>query len=131
MAQGIEFISIDDIKKILFNGEKLSFSDNVYKRVKESFEFLDKFSKERVIYGINTGFGPMAQYKVSDDERIQLQYNIIRSHSTGAGAPLPDIYVRAAMIARVGTFIQGESGVHPDLVRLLTDFINNGIVATA
>ena len=128
MAQGIEFISIDDIKKILFNGEKLSFSDNVYKRVKESFEFLDKFSKERVIYGINTGFGPMAQYKVSDDERIQLQYNIIRSHSTGAGAPLPDIYVRAAMIARVGTFIQGESGVHPDLVRLLTDFINNGIV---
>ena len=47
MAQGIEFISIDDIKKILFNGEKLSFSDNVYKRVKESFEFLDKFSKER------------------------------------------------------------------------------------
>ena len=69
----------------------------------------------------------MAQYRVTDDERIQLQYNIIRSHSAGAGNPLPNIYVKAAMIARIGTFIQAESGVHPELVELLRDFINNDI----
>jgi len=128
MAQGIDYISLQDIKKILFGGEKLKFSEEVSNRVKESYDFLEKFSKERIIYGINTGFGPMAQYRVSDEERIQLQYNIIRSHSTGAGDPLPDLYVKAAMIARIGTFIQGESGVHPDLVQLLTSFINNDII---
>ncbi|MFA6778948.1 MAG: aromatic amino acid ammonia-lyase, partial [Paludibacteraceae bacterium] len=128
MAQGIDYISLQDIKKILFDGEKLQFNDDVFRRIKDSYDFLENFSKERIIYGINTGFGPMAQYRVSDEERIQLQYNIIRSHSTGAGAPLPDLYVKAAMIARVGTFVQGESGVHPELVELLTSFINNNII---
>lgn len=124
---GISYITLDTVKSILYDGEKLTFSEQTKERVKKSFDFLVQFSKERIIYGINTGFGPMAQYRVSDDERVQLQYNIIRSHSAGAGEPLPDIYVKAAMIARVGTFIQGESGVHPEVVSLLTDFINHGI----
>ena len=89
MAEKVEYISLSDIKSILFGTEKLSFSGSVLNRVKTSYDFLYNFSKDRVIYGINTGFGPMAQYRVSDDEREQLQYNIIRSHSAGAGNPLP------------------------------------------
>ena len=127
MAEKVDYISLSDIKSILYEGGELSFSDSVLERVKKSYDFLYNFSKDRVIYGINTGFGPMAQYRVSDDEREQLQYNIIRSHSAGAGNPLPDIYVKAAMIARIGTFIQGESGVHPELVELLLEFINREI----
>lgn len=123
----LNYITIQDIKQILFGEQEIDFTDEVLERVKESFEFLEEFSKTRVIYGINTGFGPMAQYRISDDERVQLQYNIIRSHSAGAGNPLPDIYVKAAMIARIGTFVQAESGVHPELVHLLTSFINQGI----
>jgi len=123
----IDFFSLQDIKNILFEGEKFSFGEQIWRKVKDSYDFLEEFSKERIIYGINTGFGPMAQYRVNDDERIQLQYNIIRSHSSGAGLPLPEICVKAAMIARIGTFIQGESGVHPELVSLLTAFINNNI----
>lgn len=123
----LDYISLEDIKSILYNNEKLSFTPEVMEKVCKSYEFLEEFSKDRVIYGINTGFGPMAQYRVTDDERIQLQYNIIRSHSAGAGNPLPNIYVKAAMIARIGTFIQAESGVHPELVELLRNFINNDI----
>lgn len=124
----MDIISLQDIKDILFDGSKIGFSEDVYRRVKESYDFLKSYSQDRIIYGINTGFGPMAQYRVSDDERVQLQYNIIRSHSTGAGNPLPDVYVKAAMIARIGTFIQGASGVHPELVELLEAFINNDII---
>lgn len=102
MQNELEYISLKDIKSILFDGKKIAFTSNIKDRVSKSYEFLAEFSKERVIYGINTGFGPMAQYRVSDDERIQLQYNIIRSHSAGAGNPLPNIYVKAAMIARIG-----------------------------
>ena len=127
MQKELEYITLGDIKSILFDGAKIAFTSEVKERIKKSFEFLEQFSKDRVIYGINTGFGPMAQYRVSDDERVQLQYNIIRSHSAGAGNPLPNIYVKAAMIARIGTFIQGESGVHPELVELLANFINNDI----
>ena len=127
MGKKLSYITIQDIRKILFESQKVEFTDEVLLRVRKSYEFLEEFSKTRVIYGINTGFGPMAQYRISDDEREQLQYNIIRSHSAGAGNPLPDIYVRAAMIARIGTFVQGESGVHPELVELLSAFLNNGI----
>ncbi len=94
----------------------------------ESFEFLTRFGQNKIIYGINTGFGPMAQYRVSDDERRELQYNLIRSHCTGTGTVLAAPYVRSAMLARIGTFLQGYSGIHPYVVQLLTEFLNQGVV---
>ena len=95
--------------------------------VDECYRFLKGFARDKVIYGINTGFGPMAQWRVDDRYLEDLQYNIIRSHATGAGEPLVDIYVKAAMIARVGTFLQARSGIHPEVVDLLVEFINRGI----
>lgn len=123
----MERINYDQIKGILFNNSKLDITEDTIKSVEECFDFLKEFSKDKVIYGINTGFGPMAQWKVDDLYLEDLQYNIIRSHSTGAGSPLPNIYVKAAMIARVGTFLQAKSGVHPELIHLLKEFINRDI----
>ena len=69
----------------------------------------------------------MAQWRVEDQDLKELQYNIIRSHSTGAGEPLNRDQVRAAMVARIGTFLQGRSGIHPEVVLLLTEFLNRDI----
>lgn len=115
------------IEKIVFEGEKIEIEEQVIDDLESSFDFLKEFSKNSIIYGINTGFGPMAQYRVNDEDLAKLQYNIIRSHSTGAGKPLEPIYVRAAMLARLMTFLQARSGVHPDLVMLLMAFINHEI----
>lgn len=109
---------------ILFNHKQLTLSEETRRQVEHCFHFLKKFSEDKVIYGINTGFGPMAQYRIEDDSLKALQYNIIRSHATGAGVPLPPLYVKAAMIARLSSLAQGYSGVHPELVDLLTSFIN-------
>ncbi|MDR0394641.1 MAG: aromatic amino acid ammonia-lyase [Tannerella sp.] len=122
-----EGFSINDIKELLFGQKKLHLSPDSLQKVDKCYTFLKKYSKEKIIYGINTGFGPMAQYRIDDDFLKQLQYNIIRSHSTGAGAPLPPLYVKASMIARLSTFLQGYSGVHTDLVGLITQFINRDI----
>lgn len=102
----------------------------MYAKIEESFHFLKTFSNDKIIYGINTGFGPMAQYRIEDESLSQLQYNIIRSHATGAGQPLPELYVKAAMIARLYTFLQGKSGVHKELALLITEFINRGLLHT-
>ena len=96
-------------------------------KIEACYGFLELFARDKIIYGINTGFGPMAQWRVSDDHLRDLQYNIIRSHATGMGEPLSDFFIRASMLARVGSFAQGKSGVHPELVTLLTEFINRGI----
>lgn len=121
-------ITINTIEEIVFGNKEFSITNSQREEVIKSYEFLKEFSEKKVIYGINTGFGPMAQYRINDEDLIDLQYNIIRSHSVGAGKALEDKYVKAAMIARVGTQLCAKSGVHIDLVELLVKFINKDIV---
>lgn len=120
-------IDLQLVHDILYKDGQLVWDEATQKGIADCFDFLARFSSDKVIYGINTGFGPMAQWRVEDSHLRDLQYNIIRSHATGAGAPLADSFVRAAMLARVGSFAQCKSGVHPELVALLTEFINRGI----
>lgn len=122
-----EYITLDAIDEAIFGQKPFKVSKGTMDEVLACYEFLSNFAKDKVIYGINTGFGPMAQWRVSEKYLKDLQYNIIRSHATGAGDPLPDVYVRAAMIARVGTLLQAKSGVHPQAVQLLVEFVNRGI----
>lgn len=122
-----EELSLEDIDKLLLQEEELNLTSDIKQQISESYEFLKEFSKEKVIYGINTGFGPMAQWKIEEKDLEKLQYNIVRSHSTGAGNPLPSIYVRAALLSRIMTFIKGHSGVHTNSVELLIQFFNNKI----
>ena len=116
-----------DIEDVLFNNKPLYVPEETKHRIAESHKFLTEFAKDKVIYGINTGFGPMAQYRVKDEDIKALQYNIIRSHSCGAGEPFSEIYVRAAMMARYFTFASGKSGMDPYALDLLQEFINKGI----
>ena len=121
-------IELSELNEIIFHHAPVHITPEQLHAVEESYDFLKSFSRDKVIYGINTGFGPMAQYRIDNDKLTALQYNIIRSHSTGAGEPLTAPYVKAAMIARLYTFLQGKSGVHRELVDLLTAFINNDIL---
>jgi len=121
-------LNLDNVKSILFNGSLLEISEVDRQSVVKSYQFLEQFSKDKVIYGINTGFGPMAQWRVDDKYLKDLQYNIIRSHSTGMGEALDDVDVKAAMIARLGSFLQCKSGIHVGVIDLLTQFINRNII---
>lgn len=115
------------IKEIIFHNKSLKISGIDTKKIENSYHFLKKFSTNKVIYGINTGFGPMAQYKISNKNLKALQYNIIRSHASGIGQPLSEMYVKAAMLCRFQTFTKGKSGVHLDTVNLIQSFINKNI----
>ncbi|MBN1200056.1 MAG: aromatic amino acid lyase [Bacteroidales bacterium] len=116
--------TVGDFFKILFEGEKIDIDIEAKRKVDEDYKFLKGFAKGKVIYGINTGLGPMAQIKINDNREIELQYNLIRSHAAGCGAPLPDIYAKASMLARLNTLVQGKSGIHPEVVDLIKDMIN-------
>lgn len=120
-------LTLVDFYKSIFKNEKIEIDQSLIDRVESSFEFLKDFSKDKVIYGVNTGFGPMAQYKINDEDRIQLQYNLIRSHASGTGKPLEPKYVKAAMIARLNTLGLGNSGVHKSVIELMTELINRDI----
>jgi len=124
---GERIVTIDDFHKIVLDGEKIAIAAKAKERVKKSFSFLESFYKDKIIYGINTGLGPMAQYRIVDADRIKLQYNAIRSHASGSGQYVDPVYVRSAMVVLLNNFLQGHSGIHPEVVELIKDMINCGI----
>lgn len=120
-------LQLQDVQSIVENLSKIEISEDSKTAITDCYCFLQSFSNDKVIYGINTGFGPMAQWRIEDAHLKELQYNIIRSHSTGAGEPLPIECVRAAMLARLMTFMQAHSGVNIQTCELLVEFLNKGI----
>jgi histidine ammonia-lyase len=82
----------------------------------------------QTIYGINTGFGKLANVRVAPDKLDQLQVNLIRSHAAGVGTPLAPPVVRAVMLLRANVLLRPTSGVRPDLVEALLALLNAGIV---
>lgn len=120
-------LDLDLFSGIVQQKETIEINAEALDKVNQSFEFLSEFAKDKVIYGINTGFGPMAQYRVEDGKGIQLQLNLIRSHATGTGQPLAEEDIRATMLCRLNTLLLGYSGVNESVVKCLQSFLNNEI----
>jgi histidine ammonia-lyase len=120
-------LTITDLKEIISGDRSYSYSKQDIGDALNSFNFLESFSNNNLVYGVNTGFGPMADIKVNKEDQIKLQYNLIRSHSSGMGNVLPAKVVKIIMIIRLHTFLQGKSGVSKSLINTLSGYIDNGI----
>src|SRR6478735_9478744 len=120
-------LSYDECYDVLIHNKTIVLNDDALSHVYQSYFFLKEFIKDKLIYGVNTGFGPMAQYKISDDDQVQLQYNLIRSHCSGSGNIILPLNVKGLMLARLSTLMRGYSGIHPDAVNLLAELINKNI----
>jgi histidine ammonia-lyase len=118
---------LKDFEKVLFNNKKVTLNESTLKKVEECHQFLKEFASDKVIYGINTGFGPMAQYKIDDDKRIQLQYNLIRSHCSGMGQIFDDRHIQAAMLCQLNTLMLAHSGIDKEVPELICQLINENI----
>src|SRR6267142_1300856 len=84
----------------------------------------------QTIYGVNTGFGKLAHVRIPPDQARQLQLNLIRSHASGVGDPLPPDAVRAMMLLRANVLVRGTSGVRPVLPEVLVDMLNRRLHPT-
>jgi len=125
VSLGGRTLDLQVFEQIILQQQQVTIAASAIKEVTRSYEFLQSFSKNKLIYGINTGFGPMAQYRINDADRTQLQYNLIRSHSSGMGQLLSAQHSRAMMLARLNTMLLGYSGIHPDTVHLMVELLNN------
>ncbi|MDO6473856.1 histidine ammonia-lyase [Alteromonas sp. 1_MG-2023] len=79
------------------------------------------------VYGINTGFGKLANVRIPDDQLAQLQHNIVISHAAGVGEPAPVNVIRLMMALKLASLGHGASGVKLETVKLLEAFLNEGI----
>ncbi len=124
-------ITLEDVAKISrapVGAIKLEIDPNSLEKMKKSRQVvLDIVKTGRPVYGINTGFGALASKQIAVEDLEQLQYNLIRSHCTGVGRPFSRDITRGIMLARANCLIQGFSGVTPETISLLLDFINYGL----
>ena len=79
------------------------------------------------VYGVNTGFGALAEVRISTEEIAALQRNLVRSHSVGVGDPLPRDAVRAMMLLRAAVLARGQSGARPEVCDHLCAMLDRGI----
>lgn len=87
----------------------------------------EKLARGDVVYGVNTGFGSLSDKVVRPEHLEELQLNLIRSHSAGVGSPLPPEVVKAAMLIRLNSLLNGNSAARKDVAELLVGMLNKGI----
>lgn len=85
-------------------------------------------AQRRIVYGITTGFGPLAGTYVDPSRSEELQRNLLSHLRSGVGPALPKIQVRAMMTARAASLARGHSGISPESLRLLIDMVNRDVV---
>lgn len=108
-------------------GPSYQLSEGQRQRVSAAYSLLEEHARQHVVYGINTGFGPMAQYSVGKEDLNALQYNLIRSHACGSGEPLSDLSSRAVMTARLHSLALGRSGCSLELLETFEAFLAHRI----
>ena len=106
-------------------GAPLLLSEEVEGRVRQSHERLSRYLREnRRIYGVTTGYGPLADTLVGRDHSQDLQKNLIAHLSAGVGTALSRTQTRATMAARISALSRGNSGVSPEALETLTQCLN-------
>lgn len=121
-------LTIDELLNVA-KGERVALSKRTLSVLaRRRREVVSYITRSRApSYGFNRGFGHNADVPVPPNQLLQLQSNIIRSHSCGSGEPLPIPVVRAAILLRANSLARGHSGVRPEVVQALVRLLNAGI----
>jgi histidine ammonia-lyase len=124
------WISLEEIDKIIENKEQISLAEEVKLAVQKCRDFLDEkvARSERLIYGVNTGFGSLCNTSISNDDLEQLQRNLVLSHACGMGEEVPSELVKRMLLLKVLGLSHGSSGVQLETAERLIFFFNNDIL---
>ncbi|HEU5304791.1 MAG TPA: histidine ammonia-lyase [Gemmatimonadales bacterium] len=122
-------LTVEDVVRVARNPAiRVALSPHARGTLLESRRMVERaIESGQTIYGINTGFGKLANVRIPPDKLDQLQANLIRSHAAGVGTPLPPPVVRAIILLRANVLLRPTSGVRPELVEALVAMLNAGV----
>lgn len=121
-------LSLEQVYDVAVKRDEVALSDEAVRKITISRNrLLDKLKEGKAIYGVNTGFGSLLNVSIPAEKIKQLQVNLIRSHSSGVGEPMPEEHVRAIMLIRANNLSKGFSGVRVELVRTILKMLNAGV----
>lgn len=123
-------LTIDEVVSVARYGAQVELTGNyhVWKKVQASIDYIrHAVESGQPIYGVNSGFGGMANVVISRESAGLLQNNLMWYHKVGAGKKLPLADVRAAMLLRANSHLHGASGIRPEIIRRMKTFLNAGV----
>jgi len=122
-------LNLDNVWEVSRGEVKVELAESARKKVKESRAYIEQqLDQGEVIYGVNTGFGAFSNVKISPADIIQLQKNLLRSHSAGVGKPFTVEQTRAIMALRANALARGHSGIRPEIIDKILEFLNHGVI---
>ncbi len=108
---------------------QVKMSETARQKMQKSRAYLQqKISQGEVIYGVNTGFGAFSSVRISESQIVELQRNLIRSHSVGIGEPFSIPETRAIMLLRANALVRGHSGIRPEVVEKIFEFLAKNLI---
>ena len=123
-------LSLADVEKIAYQREKVSIAPSAVERINAARHVIEEIIRtEKVVYGVNTGFGKLSDVSIPFDKLQKLQVNLVRSHSIGVGQPLSEAESRAMTLLRANVLAKGYSGVRLEVAEALCQMLNRGIHA--
>lgn len=124
-----EPVRVSDLPLLAREDTRLELAPETLERIAPARELVETtLREEKVVYGINTGFGRLSSVRVSPDQVQELQRNLVRSHSAGVGDPLPASTVRVLMALRLNSLLGGFSGVSAELIQAFCALYNSGVI---
>ena len=121
-------VGLEAFRLVVREGAPVSLAPEAKKRIEQGRTFVEELVREGApIYGVNTGFGRMAQVRIPNSDLKLLQRNLLLSHAIGVGEPFPPEVVRGMLLLRAASLALGYSGVRPVVVERLLEFLNLGI----
>ncbi|NNE60288.1 MAG: histidine ammonia-lyase [Woeseia sp.] len=121
-------VTLAALRTIWIEPAQISLGDDARRRIDESAAVVQKVvDSGKSVYGVNTGFGQLAQVSISVNDLARLQENLVRSHAVGVGPLLPDAIVRLILVMKIVSLAQGYSGVRSELIDTLCALVNHEI----
>ncbi len=121
-------VTLAELRGIWTEPTRLRLAAGARRRVDESAaQVRDVLGSGRSVYGVNTGFGQLAQVRISTERLAALQENLVRSHAVGVGPLLPDAVVRLVIAIKVVALARGYSGVRAELIEALCALLDHEI----
>ena len=126
---GIDFLSFEDYKGIKQGNIEIALNEDSKQQITKSQQNVAKIvASGQTVYGINTGFGPLCDSKISEDETRQLQHNLLISHAVGVGNPIKKEFSKTMLIAKAHALSKGFSGVTLDVVERILLMVEKDII---
>src|SRR5207302_4065933 len=121
-------LSLEQIADVAYGREPVQIAGSARSRILASRRIIyDIVARYTAAYGVNTGFGKLADVRIPRAEIGALQLNLVRSHACGVGLPLSESEVRAMMLLRANVLALGFSGVRPEIIQMLCEMLNHRV----